>query len=410
MNFIDGVFFFYIFIGLYMTSLFIFIYLMNKKSLFSNLKGKAECVSIVMPCYNEAEYIGEAIESLLNLDYPKNKFEIIIVDDKSTDNSVEIIEKYVQKYKNVRLIKHEVNSGCAAASTNTGIRNARYDYIAVADADSTPDKDSLIKMIKYLQDDSKTGAVTCQILSKNPHTLWQKLQNIEYVVIAFSRKLLDCVDSVYVTPGPFALYRKNELIKLGFFDEKNLTQDIEITWRYVFNGYHARMCLDTSVHSYTPEKFKDWWKQRIRWNIGGLQTLSKYYSFIFRKGMLGAFIIPLFAATLFLGLFGFGILLYLFTRRIIITYLSTSLSIYANTAILTMEEISFTPSVLNFFGFILFITGIIYSLLGLYKLRERRFGRIGFFSVLLYTLVYLSIYPLILLTSVYKFLLGRYSW
>jgi len=149
------------FLGLYMLALFIFIYFPNRKKIFDCPEGKVEGVTIVMPSYNEAGEIGEAIESLLDLDWPKDKLEIIVVDDRSKDNSVEIIKKYVKKYKNVKLIINKVNSGGAAEPRNIGIRAAKYDYVAVADADSAPARNSLKKMIGFLQNDKKVGGVTC---------------------------------------------------------------------------------------------------------------------------------------------------------------------------------------------------------------------------------------------------------
>src|SRR3989344_1304527 len=127
-TFIDSVFFFYIFVGIYMLSLFVFIYYPNRKKIYEYPKGIYEKVSIVMPCYNEAEHIGKAIEALLNLNYPKNMIEIIIVDDKSTDNSAKVVGEYVKKYENVKLIVNKRNSGKAAEPTNIGIKAAKYDY------------------------------------------------------------------------------------------------------------------------------------------------------------------------------------------------------------------------------------------------------------------------------------------
>ena len=247
-TFLDGVFYIYTFLALYMLCFFVIIYIQNRKEIFSYPQSKIEPVSIVMPCYNEEKTIGIAIESLLNLDWPREKMEIIVVDDKSKDNSVNIIKKYVEKYSNVKLIVNKRNSGGAAEPTNLGVKAARYNYIAVADSDSTPDRLALKKMIGFLQEDENVGGVTCAIMGKNRDIFIEKLQAIEYSVIAFSRKLLDCVDAVYVTPGPFAMYKKKVLLEIGLFDTKNMTQDIEIVWRMVFHGYKARMCLDTRTH------------------------------------------------------------------------------------------------------------------------------------------------------------------
>ncbi len=410
-TFIDFVFFFYIFIGLYMLSLFLFIYYSNRKKIYEYPKGIYEKVSIVMPCYNEAEHIGKAIEALLSLNYPKDMIEIIVVDDKSTDNSAEVVREYVRKYGNVKLIVNKRNSGKAAEPTNIGIKAAKYDYIAVTDADSEPEKDALSKMIGFLQKDKKVAAVTCGVMSKKPVTFMQRLQTIEYTVIAFNRRLLDLVDAVYVTPGPFALYKKKVLLEVGLFDTNNMTQDIEIVWRLLSYGYKARMCLAARVYSETPKKFRQWWRQRIRWNIGGTQTLMKYKNMIFRRGMLGNFIVPFFSLSLFLGLFGLGIFLYIFSRRALISYLSTKYSFAASSTIIRLQDLTFAPGILNFFGGALFILGIGFTLLGLWLVNERHAKIKGnVFNILFYIIVYLAVYPFIMVNALTKLISGKYSW
>ncbi len=409
-SFVDFVFFFYMFVGLYMTSLLLLVYARNKDEMFHYPKGRIEPVSIVLPCYNAEKRIGSTIESLENLDYPRNMFEIIVVDDKSIDDSVSIARRYARKYGNVRVIVNRRNSGKAAEPTNIGIKAAKYDYIAVADDDSTPDRDALKKMIGFLQEDKTVGGVTCAVLAREPKNFMQRLQAIEYAVIAWSRKLLDFVDAVYVTPGPFALYRKDVLLEVGMFDTKNMTQDIEIVWRMLSRGYKARMCLATSVHSETPSKFWKWFRQRVRWNMGGHQCIWKYKSLFLRKGMLGAFIMPFFTFSMFLGLFGIGLFGYLWARRLIISYISTRYALYADSSILHMQDLTFAPSILNFFGIALFFLGVGFTIFGLRSVKLQKSHRGNIFNFLFYSLVYLTVYPLLLVVSTYKLLVGNYKW
>lgn len=410
MNGIEFIFFAYMFIGLYMLNLLIFIYLPNRNKLFDYPKGKPEHVSIVMPCFNEGVHIASALDSLLKMDYPKEMIEIIVVDDKSSDNSAEIIREYARKHKNVRLIVNKRNSGGAAEPTNIGVRAAKYDYIAVADADSTPERDALRKMIGFLQENNRTVAVTCAVMSKKPDTFIQRLQAIEYAIIAWNRKLLDLIDSVYVTPGPFALYKKKALIEVGLFDTKNMTQDIEIVWRLLAHGYKARMCLATKVYSATPSNFKKWFRQRVRWNIGGTQTLIKYRKLVFRKGMLGAFIIPFFTLSLFLGVIGLGIFSYLIFRRTAISYLATKYSLYGDASLIYLSDLTFSPSVLNFFGLAMFLAGATFTFIGLGIMDQPRLRNGNLFNILFYMLIYLSVYPFIMITGLVKLIRGNYSW
>ncbi|NCN99453.1 hypothetical protein COU62_00205 [Candidatus Pacearchaeota archaeon CG10_big_fil_rev_8_21_14_0_10_35_219] len=409
-SFVDFVFFAYVFIGLYMLALFVFIYFPNRKKVFDYPPGRIEGVTIVIPCYNEAKEIGAGIKSLVSLDWPKDKLEIIVVDDKSTDNSVEVVRKYVKKYDNVKLIVNERNSGGAAEPRNIGIRASKFDYVAVADADSTPNPDALKKMIGFLQTDKKVGAVTCTILTKNPKTFIQKLQAIEYAVIAFNRKLLDMVDAVYVTPGPFALYDKKVLFEVGLFDVKNMTEDIEISWKMMSRGYLTRMSLATRTYSETPNSFKKWWKQRIRWNIGGKQTLWKYRKYLFRRHMLGFFVVPWFATSLFLGVFGLGLFAYLIFKRVLVSYLSTKYSIYASSTIVSLQDLTFSPSILNFFGGVLFVLGGAFTILSLTILSDSTAKNNKIFNILFYLTIYLALYPFIVVHAIYKMIRRNYTW
>src|SRR3989338_4822409 len=411
LNFVELVFYTYLFVALYMTSLLIFIWYPNRRRLFEHPKGEPVAVSIIMPCYNESSTIAKALDSLLNMKYPQDLIEIIVVDDKSNDNSVDIVRGYMGRYPGkIRLIVNDRNSGGAAQPTNIGLRAAKYDFVAVTDADSTPEPDALIKMIGFLQHDPKVAAVTCAVMAYGSKTFMQKIQTIEYSIISWSRKLLDCVDAVYVTPGPFALYKKDILLRVGLFDTKNLTQDIEIVWRLRSYGYVARMCLASRVYSQTPRKFKHWWRQRIRWNIGGTQCIVKYRRMIFRNGMLGAFIIPFFSFSLFLGLFGLGLFIYLMAKRIFIKFLVTKYAIYGGTTLLRFQDLNIQPTVLNFFGLILFVCAFIFVLIGLSIMNMRGKKETNIFNIIYYLIVYLSMYPFIMITALYKYFSGKYTW
>jgi poly-beta-1,6 N-acetyl-D-glucosamine synthase len=397
----------YIFIALYFLFLFTLVFIQNRKEIFSIPKSNRNySVSVLIPAFNEEESIKGTVESILKSDY-KNLIEIIIINDGSSDNTLKIAKQLEEKYSKVSVFDKK-NSG-KADSLNQALKIVKGELVAIVDADSYPDKEAISSMIGYL-DDEKVGAVTTRILVRNKDNFLGKMQSIEYKVIAFTRKMLGFLDSIYVTPGPLALYRKSALSKINGFDSKNMTEDIEATWNLIHEGYKVRMSFVSKVTTVAPETLKKWFTQRIRWNIGGYQTILKYKHCFFRKGILGIFILPLFSISLVLGVFGLSLFTYKIFTRILSSYLSTKYSIAAQTAVFVLQDINFNPSVLNFLGVLLFILGLAFVFFALRLINKHIKEKESFFSVIFYLLIYIVLRPVVLIVSLYKFVRGKYSW
>jgi cellulose synthase/poly-beta-1,6-N-acetylglucosamine synthase-like glycosyltransferase len=392
---------------MYFLFLFAIVFVQNKGGIFHVSRPKREySVSVLVPAYNEEKSLEGTVKSVLSSDY-NNIREIIVINDGSTDGTLKIARNLEKKYPKV-VVLDKKNSG-KADSLNAAVKIAKSELIAVVDADSYPGENAISSMAGYF-DDPETGAVTTRILVRNRDNFLGKMQAIEYKVIAFTRKLLGFLDSIYVTPGPMALYRKSALVKIRGFDRKNMTEDIEATWHLIQEGYKIRMSFVSKSSTVAPEKIRAWLRQRIRWNVGGFQCIVKYRDSWFKKGMLGYFIIPFFSISLILGVVGLGIFGYRILRRIFYSYLLANYSIEAQTSFLVLQDINLNPSILNFFGVILFVLGLLFVFFAL-KFVNRHIGeKESFFSVIFYSLVYILLRPLVLIVSMYKFLTGKYSW
>lgn len=410
MDFLTFVYLFYTFVALYFLFLFSLIYLQNRREMFSHPKiTKNYDLSVVVPCYNEEESIGGTIQHIVDSSY-RNLKKVFVVDDKSTDGSFRIIEDYARKYPGkVVALQTPKNTGKASGAKNYGARFVKTELIGFVDADSYPEKDAIKNMIGFF-DNPKTGAVTSAVLVKKREKFVEKLQSIEYKIILFTRKLLGFVDAIYVTPGPLAVYRKKAFDEVNGFDESNMTEDIEITWNFVSKGYVVQMSLDSKVYTVAPDNWKMWFRQRLRWNVGGIQTINKYRKAWMKVGMLGSFILPFFVFSWILGITGLLILSYRIFQRFIVQYLSTTYSVQAQTAILTLRELNLTPSILVFFGTALLIMSLSFNLIALTYSNEKGFKKHGLINLLLYMFIYLLAYPFLLIVSIYKFFKGRYSW
>jgi cellulose synthase/poly-beta-1,6-N-acetylglucosamine synthase-like glycosyltransferase len=247
-------------------------------------------ISVVIPAYNEEKNIAKCIQSLLDSNYPKNKLEIIVVDDGSKDNTYAIAKKY-KKY-GVRVFRKK-NEGTAAITKNYGIKKATGELIATLDADSYILKDTIIKLLP-LFDSKKVVAVTPAIKVSEPENFLENLQKVEYVLTLFSRKLLNFLDAVFVTPGPFSLFRADLFKKIGYFDEKNILEDQELALRIQKHNLKINSSMEAEVFTNVPENFVSLVKQRIRWHRGGLiNTINHIYIINPKYGDFGLFIMPI---------------------------------------------------------------------------------------------------------------------
>ena len=177
-----------------------------------------EMVSIIIPTYNREKYIARAVQSILRQTY--DRYEIIIVDDGSTDNTPEIIQKLKEKESRIRYIKLEQNQG-ASHARNVGMQEAKYDYIAFLDSDDEwlPNKLEL-QMRRMLESSEETGLVFCRMsgITRDGKTRYiTPHQDIEKEICEgniFSRLL-----RANVIGTPCMLVRRKCLEQVGGFKE-----------------------------------------------------------------------------------------------------------------------------------------------------------------------------------------------
>lgn len=280
------------FFSLFTVLFFVLLFLRYRKDLDSRPapKGWTPQVSIIIPAYNEEAHIAKTIESALGLDYPREKLEVIVVDDGSADGTLEAARRYE---KDGVMVLTQQNGGKGAA-LNNGLRHAKGELIATMDADSELMGGTLRELLPIF-DDKEVMAVTPAIKVK-PGTgkLLVELQRIEYLMILFSRKLLSFIDSVPVTPGPFSMFRAEVFGKVGMFDEHNLVEDQEICLRIQAANYKVRSSMTAIVHTDVPDNMKDLLRQRVRWQRGGLRNYWKYKFLVKPEyGDFGMFFVPL---------------------------------------------------------------------------------------------------------------------
>ncbi len=245
-------------------------------------------VSIVVPAYNEEKNIGDAIESLLQLDYPKDRLEIVVVDDGSKDRTYDEAKRY--EGPNVRVIRKE--NGGKSSALNVGIRAAKYNIIACMDADSVATGRALKELVYHLLAEDADAATPVMHVWR-PKNLVEKFQWAEYILSNLFRRALDGLNAQYVTPGPFSVFKRAAFEKYGGFDEANITEDMEMAMRIQAAGGKVIHVPTAIVYTKVPGSIAALIKQRVRWNLGFVENAVAYRKRIKeRGGDLGYFVMP----------------------------------------------------------------------------------------------------------------------
>ena len=288
------VFYILTFLSVYVQVFFLITFL-EKKNKIVVRKGVIELdeyhgVTIIVPCYNEASTIRGTINSLLDLDYPKDKLHLIIIDDGSKDNTWEVIKEF-EKIPNVKVL-HKENGGKYTA-LNLGLEYTETPFVGCLDSDSFVDVQALKRIMTYFID-KDTMAVAPSVVVDNPKNILQGAQKAEYDMAIYNKKMLAFLGGIHVTPGPFSIFRKKVFDELGPYRHAHNTEDQEIALRMQQHHYKIEHCPDAYVYTIAPNSIKKLYRQRQRWIYGFIRNVIDYRRLLFRKeyGTVAFFTLP----------------------------------------------------------------------------------------------------------------------
>jgi len=298
MEFITLVIYLSMFIGIFALVFYVLSFIEgNKRKRLFYSDFELPKVSVIIPAYNEEETIERTLLSITKSDYPD--FEVLVIDDGSKDRTLEIAKKFEGKY--IRVF-HKENGGKGTA-LNFGIKHAQGKIIFSMDADTTVAPQSMKNMVRYFKE-QEVMSVTPAMVIDNPRSVLQRVQSIEYLAGLFLRKSFASLKSIYISPGAFSAYRKSFFDKYGSYDEKNITEDLEMALRIQSLNYVTENCPDAPAYTIAPSRFKELLIQRRRWYFGLIKNLLNYKKIISRKyGDLGSFVIPIAIVSVFFAIF-----------------------------------------------------------------------------------------------------------
>ena len=209
--------------------------------------GKYPMVSILVPAHNEALVLQRTVTALLEFDYPKDRYEIIVINDNSTDNTVAIMSDMAQKHSDQRLIcistDAVVGGRGKSNALNIGFSIASGSVIAIYDADNTPEKKALRILVENLISDEHLGAVIGKFKTRNRNaSILSRFVNIE----TLTHQCMNQAGRYYffklcTIPGTNYVIRRSIIEKIGGWDDKALSEDTEISFRIYRMGYYIKL-------------------------------------------------------------------------------------------------------------------------------------------------------------------------
>lgn len=267
-------------------------------------------VSIIIPVKNDASLLKACLESISNLDYPKNKIEVIIADGMSTDNSAEVAKNY-----GARVVLNEKQT--VSPGRNIAFKRSSGEVIAFTDADCVVDKNWIINSLKYFEDD-KVACVGGPNLTPPDEGNFGKAVGFVFNQRIFSAgsihaRKLENITEVRSIPGCNAIYRREALDKVMPIDESLLTcDDTELNQRLIDKGYKLLYTPDVFVWHYRRPNPKRLFRQMYRYAIGRLQVGKKDRRMINLIHVLTGVSIPLSLIILLISRSLFSVFLFLF--------------------------------------------------------------------------------------------------
>lgn len=395
-----------LFVAVYVEVFFLITFFERRKNIQFregpfNLKSYPT-ITVVVPCLNEEKTIAGTAQSLIDLDYPKDKINIILVDDGSTDNTLSIMNQFTSE-SNIEVIHNEKNGGGKHIPLNIGLAKAEGEFFACLDADSYVKKDTLIRLLSYFEENPCCMAVAPSVITIGPNTFVERAQSAEYMISVYLKKMAGLMGGIHVLPGPFSLFRRKVFVELGEYRHGHGTEDMEIAFRMQKNCYSIDHCPDAVVYTKTPSTIKKLYKQRIRWLYGFIQLSIEYRRMLFKKkyGNFALFTVPAGIVSIVAAVYLF---LYLFYN--LFSFIFHKIYQWKVVGIPSIGSInvSFDWFYINTES-ILFMTAILYLLILFAMMIGRRLahGKSSFsFNIIFYFIIYSLVAPFWVMRAVFN--------
>jgi cellulose synthase/poly-beta-1,6-N-acetylglucosamine synthase-like glycosyltransferase len=231
-------------------------------------------LTVIVPAYNEAGFVGATIESLLKQTVPPSK--VIVVDDFSTDSTSKVARAY-----GVKIVRPPANTGSKAGAQNFGLNFVDTKLTMILDADTTLAPNAIEEMLPIFND-TKVAAACGFVLPRRVKTIWERGRYIEYLFsFSFYKQIQDYFGKPLISSGCLSMYKTNCLRQAGGWSTQTMAEDMDLTWTLYKLGYKVRFVPSAVCYPIEPHNMSMMHKQLKRWSAAFLQNVKLH-----RKGVI----------------------------------------------------------------------------------------------------------------------------
>jgi len=247
-------------------------------------------VTVLIPAHNEESVIVQTVQSVLHSDL--NEIHVIVVDDGSSDRTLELLQGNFGKNDRVQII-HQVNQGKAAA-LNNALSYAKTEFVVTIDADTEIERDAIRKLLRHFSD-PKVGAVAGNVKVGNRSRWLTRWQALEYITSQnMEKRAFDLLNCITVVPGALGAWRREAIEAVGGITADTVAEDADLTIAIRRLGWRVTYDEEAIAWTEAPETPGQLIRQRFRWTFGTLQSFWKHSDTLFRPkyGTLGCVALP----------------------------------------------------------------------------------------------------------------------
>lgn len=273
-------------------------------------------VTIQLPVYNEKYVVERLLDAIVQLDYPREKLEIQVLDDSTDETSAIIYQKleWLQKFElDIKQIRRDTRAGFKAGALQEGLQKARGEFIVIFDSDFIPEKDFIKKTLPWFQDPAVGVVQTRWGHINKDYSLMTQLQAFGLDAhFSIEQSARNAAGSFINFNGTCGVWRKTCITDAGGWSADTLTEDLDLSYRAQLKGWKFKYLEDVVTPGELPVVMPVIKLQQYRWNKGGAETARKLAGRIFNASLstrqkLHAFL-HLFNSSVFVALFAAAVL------------------------------------------------------------------------------------------------------